>query len=214
MRLLNAALRKNSGHGEMRVNEIFYSLQGEGYWMGVPAVFVRMSGCNLECPFCDTLHEDYRDMQEDEIIACVTQYPARHVVVTGGEPALQLSESLAAGLKNAGFYVQIETNGSVAIPEVVLECIDWVTCSPKADILPRIGRVDELKALFLPDGDCGRLERFEQYAVGIGAVLSLQPCDVGDEVRNREITDGAIAFVKGHPAWRLSLQTHKLLNIR
>ena len=86
----------------MRINEIFYSLQGEGYWTGTPAVFVRFSGCNLKCGFCDTEHGGFVDMSEEEIVAAVNSFPARHVVLTGGEPALQISVSLLSRLKGYG----------------------------------------------------------------------------------------------------------------
>ncbi len=197
----------------MRVNEIFYSLQGEGYWMGRPAVFVRLSGCNLKCPFCDTEHETYTELTEQEIIDIATGYPARHIVITGGEPTLQLSATLVHGLKRAGFYVQIETNGSIRVADEIFACVDWVTCSPK-DADMKIGRVDELKVIFQSPTDHERLARFENDALQGGSVLSLQPCDVGDAVRNREIVSNTIEYVKAHPAWRLSLQTHKLLDIR
>ena len=197
----------------MRVNEIFYSLQGEGYWMGRPAVFVRLSGCNLKCPFCDTEHETYTELTEQEIIDIATGYHARHIVITGGEPTLQLSATLVHGLKRAGFYVQIETNGSIRVADEIVGCVDWVTCYPK-DADMKIGRVDELKVIFHSPTDHERLARFENDALQGGSVLSLQPCDVGDAVRNREIVSNTIEYVKAHPAWRLSLQTHKLLDIR
>ena len=78
----------------MRVNEIFHSLQGEGFNTGTPAVFIRFSGCNLQCTFCDTQHQDGKEMTEGDIIEEVSRYKANLVVVTGGEPALQLTESL------------------------------------------------------------------------------------------------------------------------
>ncbi|MDE5912790.1 MAG: 7-carboxy-7-deazaguanine synthase QueE, partial [Muribaculaceae bacterium] len=74
----------------MRVNEIFYSIQGEGAWTGTPMVFVRFSGCNRACDFCDTNHTPFTEMTEAEIAMAVGRWPARHVVITGGEPALQL----------------------------------------------------------------------------------------------------------------------------
>ena len=70
----------------LKVNEIFYSLQGEGFFTGTPAVFLRLSGCNLKCPFCDTRHESGKLMDFPEILAGISEYPARHVVITGGEP--------------------------------------------------------------------------------------------------------------------------------
>ena len=93
----------------MRVNEIFYSLQGEGFYVGVPSVFIRLSGCNLQCSFCDTTHQSFTDMSEREIADVVAQYPAQHVVITGGEPSLQLSALLIELLHKLDKEVAVET---------------------------------------------------------------------------------------------------------
>lgn len=95
-----------------KINEIFYSLQGEGYHTGTPAIFVRFSGCNLKCDFCDTQHEEGKMMTDDEIIAEVKKYPAVTVVLTGGEPSLWIDDELIDRLHQAGKYVTIETNGT------------------------------------------------------------------------------------------------------
>ena len=116
----------------MRVNDIFYSLQGEGRNTGRAAVFVRFSGCNLRCSFCDTDFSSFREMTSDEIIKEISQYPARFVVLTGGEPTLQVTAAFVNQLHEAGFEVAIETNGTLPIPEN----IDWVTVSPKRSPLP------------------------------------------------------------------------------
>ena len=109
----------------MRVNEIFYSLQGEGYFTGTPAVFVRFSGCNLSCSFCDTEHTSFTEMSEEDIVQEVCAYPAAHVVITGGEPTMQLTASLVDRLHAVGKYVQIETNGTYRLPR---SCrVDWIT---------------------------------------------------------------------------------------
>ncbi|MEF2643691.1 MAG: 7-carboxy-7-deazaguanine synthase QueE, partial [Paramuribaculum sp.] len=110
-----------------RVNEIFYSLQGEGFFTGSAAVFVRLSGCNRACAFCDTDHRAFTLMTADEIVAIASKYESRFVVVTGGEPLLQLDDALVGALKAAGFFVAVETNGTLPVPQGV----DWVTCSPK-----------------------------------------------------------------------------------
>ncbi len=193
----------------MRVNEIFYSLQGEGFYVGVPSVFIRLSGCNLQCSFCDTTHQSFTDMSESEIADVVAQYPAQHVVITGGEPSLQLTASLIELLHSLGKEVAVETNGTHLLPENV----DWITLSPKdAFITSASAKVvlkhcNEMKVVFagneLPNYDDIACDHF-----------FLQPCDVGDEGKNKEIVEATIAYCLQHPKWRLSLQTHKLVGIR
>ena len=90
-----------------KINEIFYSLQGEGYHTGTPAVFIRFSGCNLKCSFCDTQHEAGALMTDDEIIAEVSKYPAVTVILTGGEPSLWIDDALIDRLHKGGKYVCI-----------------------------------------------------------------------------------------------------------
>ena len=110
-----------------KINEIFYSLQGEGFHTGTPAVFVRFSGCNLKCSFCDTQHEEGVWMSDEEILAEVGKYPAMTVILTGGEPSLWIDREFVDCLHRMGKYVCIETNGTHPLPDN----IDWVTCSPK-----------------------------------------------------------------------------------
>ena len=192
----------------MRVNEIFYTLQGEGRNTGRAAVFVRLSGCNLQCPFCDTHHQAYTEMSEESIAAAVGAYPARLVVITGGEPALQLTATLVARLHALGKSVAIETNGTRPLPEG----IDWVTVSPKAAYtgaagLPVLPRCDELKVVFdgVQDPEAQKCVEADYYY--------LQPCDTGDTERNEEIVKQCVDYIKHHPEWTLSLQTHKLISI-
>lgn len=190
----------------MKINEIFYSLQGEGRFTGTPAVFVRFSGCNLSCGFCDTVHETFTEMSEDEIMDAVKRFPARHAVLTGGEPALQLTAALVRKLHGEGFFVQMETNGTRPLPEGW--GVDWITCSPK-DGRVRLSRMNELKAIYHGSGqDMSPYDAFEAEA------YSLQPCDTGDAVRNGRVLAEAVEYCLAHPKWRLSLQTHKIINIR
>lgn len=182
----------------MRVNEIFYSLQGEGHFTGCPAVFVRLSGCNRACPFCDTDFASYSEMTEEEIVSAVNAFPAKIVVITGGEPALQLTASLVDLLHNAGKRVHVETNGSLPLPETV----DWVTCSPKTPPYA-IRRIDELKLLFTPGIDPEAVAATLPEA----KIRSLQPLAGEDPMPT-------INYILSHPHWRLSLQTHKLLHIQ
>ncbi len=188
----------------MKINEIFYSLQGEGHYTGTPAVFVRFAGCNLKCSFCDTDFTSFTEMTEDDIVRETGQYPANHIVITGGEPTLQITASLVSKLHEAGKYVQIETNGTNVLPE---GCnIDWVTCSPKYKAV-RLQHIDELKVVF--EG-----QDMSQYDGLTASEYRLQPCDTQDEGKNKEILRQTIDFILKNPKWKLSLQTHKILNVR
>lgn len=192
-----------------KVNEIFYSLQGEGRWMGRPAVFVRMSGCNLKCPFCDTDFRGYSEMSADDILSrCLEEGgECRFIVLTGGEPSLQVDEQLIATLHQAGYYLSMETNGTHVIPEG----IDWVTCSPKVDFTeggePIVKQVDELKLIF--DGE----HQISDHGIAC-TFRYLQPCDVGNDSRNYLILNECIKYIKAHPEWQLSVQMHKIVGIR
>lgn len=193
----------------MRVNEIFYSLQGEGYHTGTAAVFVRFSDCNLQCPFCDTDHQTGVEMNEEEIVSKVVEYKVNMVVITGGEPALQITESLVDKLHQTGKFVTVETNGTQPLPAN----IDWVTLSPKNAYLdenaqPILTQANELKLVY--DGEISP-ELYENIKTDY---RFLQPCDTGNETRNRLIVEKAVAYCKKNPQWRLSLQTQKIINIR
>ena len=199
----------------MRVNEIFYSLQGEGYHAGRPAVFVRFSGCNLQCPFCDTQHEVGTEMSEQEIVAAAKLLTPHSsllpplLVITGGEPALQLTATLVALLHQEGFRVAVETNGTLPLPPNV----DWVTLSPKSlwlgpDAAPVLQEADELKVLFDGQHAPSAYDHIE------AAHRFLQPMDTGDADHNAAIMRQAVDYCLEHPQWRLSLQIHKILDIK
>lgn len=191
----------------MKVNEIFYSLQGEGFHTGTAAVFVRLSGCNLRCPFCDTNHASGTEMTEEEIVDAARRYPAPLVVVTGGEPSLFLTHSLVEKLHAAGKIVAVETNGTHELPDNV----DWITLSPKDAFVPNarpiLKRCNELKVVFdgNPLPDYNNIEAAHRF---------IQPCDTGELERNSAIIGSAVSYIQSHPEWRLSLQTHKILNIQ
>lgn len=178
-----------------KINEIFYSLQGEGYHTGTPAVFVRFSGCNLKCSFCDTAHEEGMMMEDKAIVEAVSRFPATWVILTGGEPGLWVDEALVEALHNAGKQVAIETNGTCRLPEN----IDWVTCSPKEGAILKVEKVDEVKVVFLGQDVASYLSIPARH-------YFLQPCSCLN-------TSEVVQYIKEHPLWRLSLQTHKLIDI-
>lgn len=206
-----------------RVNDIFYSLQGEGRNTGRAAVFIRFAGCNLRCPFCDTEFDTYTEMTDEDIVKQVSSLiPHRPslIVLTGGEPTLQVDEAFVDLLHQHGFEVAMESNGTHPAPRN----LDWLTVSPKSplplSLLPgnrEKGKLpDEIKVVFTTEADA------EQYAgqpllPSEGAegrlLLYLQPCDTGDVRLNAEITSACVEYIKSHPEWRLSLQTHKLIGI-
>lgn len=191
----------------MKVNEIFYSLQGEGRFTGTPAVFLRFSGCNLKCSFCDTSHDAGVEMTPAEIIGEILKYPSRHIVITGGEPSLQLDRDFVDCLHQHGYFVQVETNGVKKLPDNV----DWITCSPKYKPIC-YDEVQEIKYVY--EGKESEDKILSLFRSVRAETFYLQPCDVNNPERNAEILAGCIDFIKAHPEWKLSLQTHKMLNIR
>ena len=199
-----------------RIKEIFYSLQGEGAHTGETSVFVRFSGCNLRCSFCDTEHHNGTDMEDAEIFEAVRQYPAHRVILTGGEPTLFIDNDFVLALKYAtGMAVAIETNGTMPVPEAV----DWVCVSPKTGItgteLPdkplQVTHADELKVV-----DIG--QELEQYfllpCVNAATRMYLQPCHVDNVDANAENIKRTVQRVLADPRWTLSTQLHRYLNIR
>lgn len=197
-----------------KIKEIFESIQGEGCNTGVPSVFIRFSGCNLKCGFCDTDHADGKLMEDDEIIERVKACKAQMIVLTGGEPSLHIDGEFIKLLKRStGKIIAIETNGTRELPEG----IDWITVSPKEG-MSEIGNVelavrhaDELKVV-----DIGQdLEKyFELNCVGTRTRMLLQPCYVEDLEEWKKNTRRTIRRVMEDPRWRLSLQMHRYLGVR
>ena len=206
------------------VKEIFYTLQGEGANAGRPAVFCRFAGCNLwtgreedradaVCKFCDTEFVGTdgdgggkfktADLLADEIATHWGETPShRFVVLTGGEPLLQVDKALTDALHARGFTIAVETNGTVAPPPG----LDWICVSPKADSKIVIQSGDELKLVFPQDGvDPQRFTNLEFKH------FFLQPMDNVLQQTNQRL---AMQYCLAHPQWKLGLQTHKMLGIR
>ena len=194
-----------------RINEIFYSLQGEGFHTGTACVFIRFSGCNLRCEFCDTQHADGTTMSLPQIVQTVNQYPqAPLIVLTGGEPSLWIDDDFVLSLKTlTGKCIAIETNGTRPLPQG----IDWITLSPKeafkgGDIYPCVlTSCDELKVVYLRQDLC-------QYDHIMATHRFLQPCFSDTPSEREENQNATVAAVLSNPVWRLSLQTHRILKIK
>lgn len=187
-----------------RVNEIFYSIQGEGHHVGKPTVFIRLSGCNRSCSFCDTTHQAYRTMNPYQIYSGVLDAcpDPPSVTITGGEPFEQNLEDLITLIP---VPIRIETNGT---GEYFKPGRAWITHSPK-DKHPRI-QCQELKLLCgieLPDWE----EIIWFFSGPHAGPRYVQPIDGQNYEANLNM---AITFVKEHPAFALSLQLHKLIGVR
>jgi 7-carboxy-7-deazaguanine synthase (Cx14CxxC type) len=200
------------------VKEIFYTVQGEGFHIGRPAVFVRFSGCNMwsgrqedkaksACPFCDTDFVGGERYTEASLVSAILKAWINHserpfVVLTGGEPALQITESLVDLLIDYGVEIAVETNGSIALAGAD-KC--WVTLSPKR--LPlSLEKADEVKLLFPLSG----IEPKDVQDIPAQR-YSLQPIDGPDIQEN---TLAAIEYTMLNPRWRNSIQAHKVLGVR
>lgn len=115
----------------MLISEIFYSIQGEGFSIGKPAVFLRLGGCNLKCTWCDSKYtwEGFKKMNIEQVLKEVKKYPCKHLVITGGEPALQQKDLGNLFNKLKDYYIEIETNGSIGLK--INKFIEQINCSPK-----------------------------------------------------------------------------------
>jgi len=189
-----------------KVNDIFYSLQGEGINAGRPALFIRFAGCNLHCSFCDTDFQSYQLMSAQEILQAIKNLMPEAqcstlIVLTGGEPTLQVDESLIDVLHTTGLQVAMESNGTHLPPPN----LDWLTVSPKQHVV--VERCNELKCIYDESG------QVDDRGIQADHYL-LQPCDTGDAEKNRVIIAHCVNYILSHPKWRLSLQTHKLINIK
>lgn len=198
-----------------KINEIFYSLQGEGYHSGVPSVFIRFSGCNLSCPFCDTAHDDGVEMTDDDIVGEVNCYEGEWIILTGGEPSLFIDGSFIRKLKKeTGKKIAIETNGTRALPKG----IDWITVSPKQGICGNdelgevvLTRADEIKIV-----DVGQHldPYFSLGCYGPKTRMYLQPCYESDAAQREINLRNTVRRVMQDPRFTLSLQLHRYLGIQ
>lgn len=199
----------------LKINEIFYSIQGEGIRAGCPVIFVRLQGCTMDCCFCDTAYaqdpEEGVYFREGEVLAKIQEQQApnvpicRNICITGGEPLEQGLVPLCRQLKYYGYHIQIETNGFNSLAsrdnQELASLIDHWTVSPKkTHCITGDIPVSELKYIVTP--------KFRQeWVLGI-APVSLQP-----EGNRPENIKRCLSLIREHPSWRLSLQLQKILNI-
>ena len=191
--------------------EIFYSIQGEGFYSGKPAIFVRLGGCDVGCVWCDVKESwnenDHPFFTIDEILKELSQYPCQTLIITGGEPLMYDLSELTSRLKSAGYRLHIETSGAYPMTGTW----DWVCFSPKKFKAPHnsvYSQADELKAIVFNKSD---FKFAEEHAAEVDGkcMLYLQP----EWGKAEQMTEKIIDYAKAHPQWNISLQTHKYLNI-
>ena len=196
---------------EYNIVEIFHSVQGEGAKSGIPHVFVRFGKCNLACEWCDTDFNTYEKMTVQMIVERVLAFKCNNVIYTGGEPLLNDLWPLSRELKKHQIHLSCESNGTVKVPENLL---DWICISPKDQEYPNVSikqrKGDELKCVYVGQD----LRMYDDLKQGFD-YLFLQPCYIESESvewngKNFAMTE---SVVKNNPEWRLSLQTHKWMQI-
>ena len=193
------------------VMEHFYTLQGEGFYQGKAAYFIRLGGCDVGCVWCDVKDSwdagKHQQMEVDDLLLNVTATPAQMVVITGGEPLMHNLDHLTAALHKAGLQTNIETSGAYPLSGEW----DWICLSPKkfkaplAEILPL---ADELKIIVFNPSDLNWAEKYAAL-VTPACKLYLQP----EWDKAAIIIPLVIDYIKQHPQWELSLQLHKYINV-
>lgn len=191
--------------------EHFYTLQGEGYFSGQAAYFIRLAGCDVGCVWCDVKEsweeEGHPIMSVKELIDVVSLHPGKIVVITGGEPAMHDLTPLTSALKERGFRTHIETSGTHPLRGEW----DWITLSPKKFKAPLdeiFSRANEFKVIVYHSSDLQWGEEFvSQYQ--LTCKLYLQP----EWGKKDKVLPSIISYIQEHPQWQLSLQTHKYIHI-
>ena len=187
----------------LQVNEIFYSIEGEGLRVGQPTTFVRLARCNLRCSFCDTEFDDFTEMDLAAIADAVDRHPSFWVCFTGGEPLGQNVAPLALRLEQKGYRLHLETNGTVPPDPRLADLIDHWTVSPKQyPVVDGFPRITELKYVV------GKAFREDRVQEDLAEFVYLQP-----ESSEPQYTRKALDILTRHPHWRLSCRIHRALGI-
>ena len=195
----------------LRVIESFYTIQGEGYYQGRAAYFIRLAGCDVGCVWCDVKEsweeENYPRLNIGEIVSAAASHAGRLAVVTGGEPLMHDCSALTDALHDAGFTTNMETSGSYPLSG----SWDWICLSPKKfkpplpEILPL---ANELKVVIFNKSDFAWAEKYAAL-VSPECKLYLQP----EWERSESVTPPIIEFIKNNPRWEFSLQIHKYIHV-
>jgi organic radical activating enzyme len=198
------------------INEIFYSIQGEGFHTGTPAVFIRTAGCNLACDYCDTDFTEKERLSRLGVLKRMAAFPCKFVVITGGEPTIQKTalRSLIKLLHEKGYFVALETNGT----STDTLGADWITVSPKSHLPDqwKLRRGNELKLIYeKQDLPLYENSDFSHYFLQPKEIRTGKPGKGKRDIqKTRKQWRDTIAAVKKNPKWRLSLQIHKELGIK
>lgn len=191
--------------------EAFYTIQGEGVYSGQPAYFIRLGGCDVGCVWCDVKDSweagSWPLVEIDQIVAQAAAYPGRLAVITGGEPLMYELGPLTSRLKDQGFKINLETSGAHPFSGA----LDWICLSPKkfkAPVPEMYAKADELKVVVFNKSDFD-FARKESAKVAASCNLLLQP----EWSKATQMMPLIVDFVKENPSWRISLQTHKFMEI-
>lgn len=190
----------------LKVTTIFYSIQGEATHMGKASIFIRLYGCNLECPFCDDLlhTEKYTNYNYEKILNEIKEYPSKHIIITGGEPSIYNLNKFITFLQQQDYYVSIETNG---FNFSNISSADWITYSPKDWTKIDLNYANEFKFIVNQQTDISPLLELKTTKP-----MFIQP-ENGLHTPNMTNIQHCITLVQQHSHFKLSVQMHKFLNI-
>ncbi|WP_020530737.1 7-carboxy-7-deazaguanine synthase QueE [Flexithrix dorotheae] len=193
------------------VMEAFYTIQGEGFFTGHPAYFIRLGGCDVGCVWCDVKDswdaDAHPKMDVSTIVKEALEYPARKIVLTGGEPLMYNLDELTSALKNEGFQINIETSGAYPLSGK----LDWITFSPKkfkAPLTEFYEAAHELKVIIFNKSDFAWAESFAEK-MNPDCKLYLQT----EWGKQDKMMPQIVEYVKANPKWQISIQTHKFINV-
>lgn len=201
----------------MKIVEIFKSIQGEGSNFGKQVIFIRLGNCNLKCPWCDTDWKKYKELTIQEITEEISKYNCKNVIITGGEPTISNLTSLLKELKNKGYWIAIETNGTNNID---YEYIDYIATSPKFIYGSNIVKLNEANEVRIVVDTESKID-FLNFCIDIKNKIKankyfLSPVEIDGEFKNLELLGEIKQKLKerGAEEWEISIQLHKLMKIQ